>query len=142
MPLCPRLGARYVGNFCCFPAICTPRCVAFTVTSYVYDGPVTRQLRSQANQSSELIFPSFLPKDGRIQKKEGTPRWPKIGSKVTQDPNFEPFLSHSGLGPQESLLGHFNYFCVSDNFLCSKEHVSFSSVSVIWGNQFENKLKL
>ena len=43
-----------------------------------------------------------------------TPKWPKIDSKVTQDPIFESISSHfwvisshSGVGPQESLLSHF-----------------------------------
>ena len=44
-----------------------------------------------------------------------TPKWPKIDSKVTQDPIFESISSHfwvisshSGVGPQESLLSHFS----------------------------------
>ena len=43
-----------------------------------------------------------------------------VDSKVTPDPIFESFLSHfwvtldhSGVGPRESFLSHFNSFCIS-----------------------------
>ena len=35
-----------------------------------------------------------------------TPQWPRINSKVTQDPILEPVLSHFWVGAQETFLSH------------------------------------
>ena len=52
--------------------------------------------------------------DSKVTRGRPTPKWLKIDSKVTQDPILEPISSHfwvisshSGMGPQESLLSHF-----------------------------------
>ena len=84
-----------------------------TVVVDLWSGCAPKSTETQ----KELKWPKS---DSKVTPRAPAPEWPqvtqkwlkndsKMGSRVT----FESILGHFGVGLPESLLGHFNSFCVS-----------------------------